>query len=199
MSEWWTYRIGSFALFSARTYERLIEAYNAELWPLQVAVWLAAAAALVWLARGPSAARDRIVLGGLAAAWGAVAWAFEHPRFAAINWAADYAAMVFAVQAAGLLWLALRGHVALRRDGALVDSAGLVIAALGVAYPLLAPATGRPWALAEVVGFMPAPTAIVTVGCLLRAKPMRTLLLIVPIATCAFEAALASALYAGGP
>jgi len=198
VTEWWTYRVRSFVLFSARTYERLIEAYNAELWPLQAVVWLAAVAALAWLARGPSAARDRLVLGGLAAAWSAVAWAFEYRRFAAINWAAGYAAMVFAAQAAALLWLALRSRVALRR-GARIDRAGLAIAALGVAYPLLAPATGRPWTLAEVVGFMPAPTAIVTLGCLLRAKPARTPLLVVPIATCAFEGALAWALYGGRP
>ena len=36
MSEWWTYSLSSFLLFSARTYYRLFELYNAEVWPLQI-------------------------------------------------------------------------------------------------------------------------------------------------------------------
>jgi hypothetical protein len=37
MSEWWTYRLTSFLLFSPRTYHRLIELYNLAIWPLQLA------------------------------------------------------------------------------------------------------------------------------------------------------------------
>ena len=33
MSEWWTYRPSDFLLFSPRTYYRLFELYNAEVWP----------------------------------------------------------------------------------------------------------------------------------------------------------------------
>jgi hypothetical protein len=33
MSEWWTYRLTSFLLFSPRTYYRTIERYNLEIWP----------------------------------------------------------------------------------------------------------------------------------------------------------------------
>ena len=196
MGEWWTYRLRSFVLFSARTYDRLIETYNGDAWPLQLPVLAAATAALVWLGRAPSARRDRLVLAGLCAAWCSVAWAFEHRRFAAINWAADYMALLFAVQAAALGGLALRGGVTLRRETAL-DDAALALAATGVVVlPLLAATLGRSWARAEVFALMPAPTALATLGCLLLAKPRRTVLLAVPLATCAFEGALLWALYA---
>ena len=36
MSEWWTYRPSDFLLFAPRTYYRLIELYNSEVWPLQI-------------------------------------------------------------------------------------------------------------------------------------------------------------------
>ena len=37
MSEWWTYRPSDFLLFSPRTYHRLFELYNREIWPAQLA------------------------------------------------------------------------------------------------------------------------------------------------------------------
>ena len=43
MSEWWTYSLTSFLLFSARTYYRLFELYNADVWPLQIATLAVAA------------------------------------------------------------------------------------------------------------------------------------------------------------
>src|SRR5205807_4521090 len=37
MSEWWTYSLSDFLLFSPRTYYRLFELYNLALWPGQIA------------------------------------------------------------------------------------------------------------------------------------------------------------------
>ena len=37
MSEWWTYTLSDFLLFSPRTYYRLFELYNDEIWPAQIA------------------------------------------------------------------------------------------------------------------------------------------------------------------
>ena len=36
MSEWWTYRLTSFLLFSPRTYYRMLELYNLAIWPAQI-------------------------------------------------------------------------------------------------------------------------------------------------------------------
>ena len=37
MSEWWTYTLSDFLLFSPRTYYRLLELYNLATWPAQFA------------------------------------------------------------------------------------------------------------------------------------------------------------------
>jgi hypothetical protein len=57
MSEWWTYRLTSFLLFSPRTYYRTIELYNMAIWPAQL-VGLAIGLAIVRVA-GEEAAASR--------------------------------------------------------------------------------------------------------------------------------------------
>jgi hypothetical protein len=197
MTEWWTYRLESYALFSARTYYRLIESYNAEVWPLQWIALAAGATALLWLLREHSVLRDRAVFVMLAGAWLGVAWAFEHRRLAAINWAADYVAVLFAAQAAALLWVGVvRGVVAFRRDASPTDPVALAIIVAGlVVYPLIAPALGRPWSQAEVFALMPEPTAIATLGFLLLARPLPRSLVIVPVASCLWGGATLRALH----
>ena len=36
MSEWWTYTISDFLMFSPRTYYRMLERYNTAIWPGQI-------------------------------------------------------------------------------------------------------------------------------------------------------------------
>ena len=48
MSEWWTYRLSDFLMFAPRTYYRLFELTNAEVWPLQF-VAIIAGLAMLWL------------------------------------------------------------------------------------------------------------------------------------------------------
>jgi len=51
VSEWWSYRLGSFLLFSQRTDGSLVVSYNAEVWPLQpviAALGLAALLVSLW-------------------------------------------------------------------------------------------------------------------------------------------------------
>ena len=99
MSEWWTYSLTNFLLFSPRTYYRLFELTNADVWPLQI-VTLAlglAIAFLIWRARAWS---GRAVAAILAALWLFVAWAYLLERYDTINWAARYFAIGFALQAA---------------------------------------------------------------------------------------------------
>src|SRR5512134_3252366 len=180
MTEWWTYRLDSFLLFSARTYQRLLETYNAEVWPLQMVALMCGVGLLLWLGRPHSPRRDRVVFLGLALAWWWVAWGFLHKRFATINWSADYAAALFALQGAVLLWVALarRGRVR-RRQLSPTDPIAITLIVLGViVYPLIAPMLGRPWSQAEVFALMPDPTVITTLGFLLLAEPPRRALLI---------------------
>jgi hypothetical protein len=85
MTEWWTYRLSSFLLFSPRTYFRLHELYNLEVWPLQLA-GMAVGVAIVVLAYRGHSGRPVAVL--LAVAWLCVAFAYHLRRYATINWAA---------------------------------------------------------------------------------------------------------------
>ena len=78
MTEWWTYRLDSFLLFSARTYQRLLESYNAEVWPLQMVTLLAGIGLLLWLGRPHSPRRDRVVVPLLWCLFsGAMLWALR--------------------------------------------------------------------------------------------------------------------------
>jgi hypothetical protein len=197
MSEWWTYRLESFLLYSARTYYRLIETYNAEMWPLHLLALAAGGLMVVALVRAPVPWRGRVPFVLLALAWWCVAWQWEHRRYAGINWAADYAAVLFAVQGAALMGLAVRRRVGVRDEHLPTEPLawGLVAAGL-VAYPLLPVCLGRPWPQAEVVALMPEPTAIVTLGVLLLAPRATAWLHAVPVASCVFSGAMLWALRA---
>ena len=56
MSEWWTYSLSDFLLFSPRTYYRLFELYNREIWPAQMAALVLGAGIVALLGRGEAAA-----------------------------------------------------------------------------------------------------------------------------------------------
>ena len=86
MSEWWTYRLSSFLLFSPRTYHRLFELYNRAVFPAQLlalglGLWILLSS---W--RGTGGPR-RAVPAILAACWLFVAVAFFALRYASINFA----------------------------------------------------------------------------------------------------------------
>lgn len=199
MTEWWSYRVDSFLLFSARTYQRLIESYNAEVWPLQMVTLLIGVALLLWLGRRHSPTRDRVVFVLLALAWWWVAYGFLYRRFEPINWSAAYAALLFALQGALLLWFGLlgRGRVQ-RRKLSPTDPIAITLIVLGVVvYPFVGPMLGRPWGQAEVFALMPDPTVIATLGFLLLAEPPRRALLAVPLLWCLYSGAMLWALRAG--
>ena len=61
MSEWWTYSLSDFLLFSPRTYYRLFELYNLAVWPAQIFT-LALGIAIVVLLRRGAAWQARAVL-----------------------------------------------------------------------------------------------------------------------------------------
>lgn len=191
MSEWWTYGLSSFLLFSPRTYYRLLERYNLAIWPIQV-VFLALGLAIPGLLRWRGAQRDRMVAAVLAAAWLWVAWRFHLRQYASINWAAVYFAAGFAVEAGVLVWTGvIRNRLRFRMPGSGADRAafGLFLLAL-LAYPAIAPVLSRPWLQAETFGATPDPTAAATLGiALLASRRARWLLLPIPSVWCAVSGA----------
>lgn len=190
MSEWWSYGLSDFLMFSPETYWRLVARFNARWWPWQ---WLGAMAALalpLLLASRRGAAR-RTALALLALAWAWVAWAFHARAHAEIFLGAPWLAGAGALQALLLLLATAALHLPERLSW--TAHAGLGLCALASAYPLLGPLTGHPWREAEVFGFLPEPTALATVGALLalgpRRRGLRVLLAIVPVLSLAIGGA----------
>ena len=184
MSEWWTYSLTSFLLFSARTYYRLFELYNAAVWPLQVVTLALGLAILALILRG-AAWSGRAVAAILAALWLFVAWAYLLERYDTINWAARYVAIGFAAQAALFVWTGVirdRLRFDIRNITGKVGLA-LFLYAL-VLHPLIAPLTGRPITQAEIFGLAPDPTTIATLGVLLAATRPLWHLLVIPLLWC---------------
>ena len=190
MSEWWTYRLTSFLLFSPQTYHRLFELYNLAIWPAQLA-GAAIGLTIVALLISKRRHRDRLIAGLLAVCWLWVAWAFLYQRYAQINWVATWFAGAFAFEALLLVGLGVfAGLIVFSPHRGMTFWLATTLLALSVvAYPLLAPLAGRPYTTAEIFSVTPDPTAIGTVATLFLVRGgMRWLLLVVPLLWCAVAA-----------
>ena len=216
MSEWWTYSLTSFLLFSPRTYYRLFELTNADVWPLQVVTLAAGLAILVLIVRD-AAWSGRVITALLAALWLFVAWAYMLERYDAINFAARYYAIGFVLQAMLLVWTGVicdrarflsaplipakagihsvtrRPHVGSWVPAFAGTSGGRWIGTALIAYalvlhPLIAPLSGRPWTQAEIFGLAPDPIVIATLGVLIATARPNWHLLILPLLWCAISA-----------
>jgi uncharacterized protein DUF6064 len=186
MSEWWTYSLSDFLLFSPRTYYRLFELYNAAIWPAQIAA-IGLGLAIWALVTRAAAARGRIISGILAGCWLWVAIAFHANRYAAINWAAVYFAWGFGLEAALLLWKGVvRGALIFDRPTDSASRAGLGIFLFALALePAVSLLCSRPFRQLEVFGVAPDPTAVATLGLLVLAKSRpKWLLFLVPAIWC---------------
>ncbi len=192
MSEWWTYHLSDFLLFSSSTYYRLFEIYNAAIWPAQIAAVGSGLAILALLSRRGGVARGRLVSAILAACWLWVAIAFHASRYATINWSAVYFVWAFGLEAALLIWMGVvRGRLQFERPADLAGRAGTWIFLFAlVVEPLIGPILGRGWRQIEIFGVAPDPTAVATLGILLVAKGSRRwLLMVVPALWCAITGA----------
>lgn len=186
MSEWWSYTLSDFLLFSPRTYYRLLERYNEALWPAQI-LTLGIGLGIFGLLRRPGAWQGRLIAAILAILWGWIGWAFLWKRYATINWAAIYLVPLFAVQVLLLLWTGVvRPGLAFRSGRHRAGLLGTALLFLSLAlYPVMAPVSGRPWQQAEIFGIAPDPTAIATMGLLLLSGGRtRWGLLVVPVLWC---------------
>ncbi|MCC2973418.1 DUF6064 family protein [Massilia sp. IC2-476] len=192
MSEWWTYSLSDFLMFSARTYYRQFELMNREWWPLHLLALGAGGAILACMLR-PRSAGARIAFALLALAWLWTGWAYHLERYADINTGAPYFAAGFLVQALLLAWAALK-------YGSRVPAAGLpagfgsLCMLLALAYPVLAALAGRSWWQAETFAIAPDPTALATFGALLCWRAP-WLLWVLPLLWCAVSSATLAELH----
>ena len=187
MSEWWTYHLSDFLLFSSRTYHRLFEIYNAAIWPAQVLAVLLGLATLA-LSRRAAGARARTIAAMLAACWLWIAIAFLAARYATINWAAVYFAWAFGLEAALMVWIGvIRGSLAFEWPGGVAGRIGLGILLFALAVePCVGLLLRREWRGVEIFGVAPDPTAVATLGILLLTRGRgRGLLMVIPAIWCA--------------
>lgn len=188
MSEWWTYRLSDFLMYTPRSFERLLESYNAWLFPGQ-AVALAAGAGMVWAAWRGEARTLRMALFVLGASWLWVAWAFFGMRLATIDLAAPYYAYGFVLEGMLLLWVAWRFRNApvLNSRSQRLGTAIIVFAVFGL--PLAAPLLGGSWKAIALFGLTPDATALATLGLGLTLGTTRGLI-VIPLIWCALSGAL---------
>jgi len=191
MSEWWTYTLRDFLLFSPRTYYRLFEIYNAAIWPAQIVAF--ALGLTIWALLGRTAVlRGRLIAAILAGCWLWVAIAFHAHRYATINTVAVYFACGFGLEAALLIWTGIvRQRLVFSRPVDPASRAGLWIFLFAlVIEPMVGPLLGRGWRQIEIFGVAPDPTAVATLGILLLANGRgRWALIAVPAIWCAVSGA----------
>ena len=191
MSEWWTYTLSDFLMFSPQVYYRLFELHNRALWPAQLlTLGLGFAIFYLLLRREDGAHRAICVMVGTLWIW--LAWAFFWERYATINWAAAYVAPLIVIEGLLLIWLGAIGTqpiFASSRKAA--DLAALALFAFALFfYPLLAPFMGRSWFSGEFFGIAPDPTALATLALLACAQGRkRWLAMIIPALWCVTSAA----------
>jgi hypothetical protein len=186
MSEWWTYRLTDFLLFSPRTYDRLFELYNTAIWPAQIVAIAFGLVIWVLLSRA-TVSSGRVVAGVLTASWLWVGIVFQMKRYATINWAATYFGLAFVLEAALLLWLGVfRGRLTFGQPTDRVGWLGLGMFLFPLwAQPLTDLVLGRRWSRLEIFGVAPDPTVIATLGLLMLAGGSgRRPLIFIPVIWC---------------
>jgi hypothetical protein len=186
MSEWWTYTLSDFLLFSPRVYYRMFELYNRSHWPV-VVISLALGFVIFALLLRPTRTSHRVILAILGALWIWIAWAFFREHYAAINWASIYLAPLFGLQGVALLWTAaVIRQVEFAPNRKIPNAIALALFCFSlIGYPLLAPLMGRQWLAAEIFGLAPDPTALATLALLcLAGGSSRWTLMIVPLIWC---------------
>jgi hypothetical protein len=193
MSDWLTYHLQDFLLFSARTYYRLFERYNREVWPLHVAALAIGALILFRLLRGRAMAMT------LAAIWLWVAWAFHWKRYSTIQIAAKWFAVLFVIEALLFVWLGVvRDRFRPSAGRRLTRQTGIALFVFALfAQPLIGVLAGRSWMSIEIFGIAPDPTVVATLGIVLFARDrVRESLLIVPLLWCGISGATLWTLHA---
>ena len=185
MSEWWTYSLSDFLLFSADTYYRLFELYNEAVWPAHVLV-VAVSVLAIFLVFRPRPWSGRVLFLALGVCWLWVAWGYHITHFSTINWVASYYAVGFAIE--GILLLLNGGF---SKDLQVMPAAtvssriGLGLIGFGlVIQPFIGPLSGRPWAQVEIAGLAPDPTVVLTLGLVLLASRSRWMLMPIPLCWC---------------
>ena len=186
MSEWWSYSLADFLLFSPRVYYRLFETLNTTWW-LAVTAALVAGIITFGLSIRHGNRGNRVALVLLAMIWGWVTAGFLWYYYQPINWIIPYFIPAFITEALLMVMFAAR-RMPLRFGwrGDFSSIAGVVMIAIAIfVYPFVGLIEGRDLIQAELFGSAADPTAIGTLGFILLARgSWRWVLLPVPLVWC---------------
>jgi hypothetical protein len=190
MSEWWTYSVSDFLLFSPRTYYRLFELYNRAVWPAHILA-VALGVLIIAFLRSKAAWSGQAVSIILTACWFGVAWAYFLEHYSTINWAASYVAAGFVLQALLILFAGVAKVLRFPTRTGLPGISGFAMLLFALlVQPFIGCMLGRPWTQSEVFGIAPDPTAIATLGIIIGSDlRLAWWLLPIPLAWCAISAA----------
>lgn len=186
--------------YTVEVYFVSMASYNATWFPVVVVGALLALAAVA-LALRPPAGREpaaaRLIFAILAAAWLWVGAVHQLRLMATLNFLAPAYGVAWIAQGALFaLYAALGRRTTFRFAGDAAGRIGLALALLGIAaYPLAVLALGHDWDGLPLAGTAPDPTAILTAGLLLAARPHPPLqLFVVPLGWAGIAAVSASLL-----
>lgn len=178
MSDWTSYSLSDFLMFSPEAYFRLFELNNTALWPFQPAI-IFAAAVLPFMSLKEDKQSGQIVSIILAMLWGLVAWQFFYQLYAKINLAAPSFAIAFSIESLALLFLVFTSNARHSKPGLTLFMYALII------HPFIGILSGRDWQAVELFGIAPDPTALGTLGLLMmRTGIMPKILALIPVTWC---------------
>ena len=160
----------------------VLAAYNEQLWPFVLMLWMVTAYAVVMRTRARPV-QPWFIPGLLAFHWAWSGLAYHAAFFSRINPAAWVFAGLFVLEAGLLVWYGVVHHRFQLSRGPFfqqVLSRGLIAYAL--LYPAIVAAEGHEFPRLPTFG-VPCPTTILTIGFLLAAnRPLPRLITLVPIA-----------------
>ncbi len=187
MAEWSSYSLHDLLLFSLQAYIGLFELLNTTLWPAHLVTLALGLAAATLVLKGHRA-RHRLVWTLLSILWLWTGWHFFHVQYAAINWAAEYVAVVFWLQ--GLLF----GLFAMVPKCPQISYVGTVTDRMAAAvylfaligYPIASLALGRSSESVEFLGISADSGVVATLAILVLSRARFIWLAwVVPLAWCA--------------
>lgn len=183
MTEWWTYSLTDFLMFSPSVYYRLFELENQRLWPYQLVSPLAGVAIMAMILRG-NVRSQRAAIALVACAWLVCAWTYFRQGYSTIHTFGNAFAIVFAAQATAMLLHAWAGTWPTATIApSVVERVGLALLVFAIfLQPLLCLALRRPLAQSESFAFMPDPTVLATIGAFIAISRIPAWLFAVPLA-----------------
>jgi hypothetical protein len=153
--------------FTADAFFEVFARYNAAVWPVVVALWVAAAGVVVTVVRAPGDRASRLAAGVLAVLWLWGGVVYHALYFTRINPAAWGFAALFIAEAALLAWYGVvQRRLVFGAASGIARGLGIGLACYALAYPALNVLAGHAYPASPTFG-VPCPTGILTAGLLL--------------------------------